>query len=201
MNIISRYLKRPPLSLIALFALVLPSFAYAHVIAGATSSWAHGFGHPLLGADHVVAMISVGLWAMQMGGRAIWLIPLTFISVMAIGGQMGMASVPMVYAEQGIVLSLLVLGVLISATIRLPLLLSATLVGVFALCHGYSHGIEIPHGSSNIAYVSGFMLSTALLHTTGIGIALFARDGSREKWLRLSGIAITLFGGSILLAG
>ena len=120
---------------------------------------------------------------------------------MTAGGVAGIAAVPMDYAEQGIILSLLVLGVLIAAAIRLPLLASAALVGIFAIFHGYTHGNEMPHSISGLSYVAGFTLSTALLHLSGIGIAQFTRIAGREQWLRLAGMAIALCGGSFLLAG
>ncbi|MDE2117319.1 MAG: HupE/UreJ family protein [Betaproteobacteria bacterium] len=197
----SRYLKFLQLAALALFALGLPSLAHAHVGAGHSSGWIHGLAHPVGGLDHVCAMIAVGLWAAQMGGRAVWLVPLTFVTVMALGGALGMAAVPVVYTEQGIVMSLLVLGVLIAAAVRLPLAVSAAVVGVFALCHGYAHGTEMPQSTSGLAYAAGFMLSTSLLQASGIGMALLAGKTGRAEWLRLTGVAITLCGGGLLFAG
>jgi len=197
----SRCLKFLRLATPALFTFGLPSLAHAHVGAGHVSGWAHGLAHPIGGLDHVCAMIAVGLWATQMGGRAVWLVPLTFVTVMALGGVLGMAAVPLVYTEQGIVMSLLVLGVLIAAAVRLPLAVSAAVVGVFALCHGYAHGAEMPQSASGFAYAAGFMLATALLHASGIGIALLAGKTGRAEWLRLAGVAITLCGGGLLFAG
>lgn len=197
----ARCLKFLQSSLPALFALALPSLAYAHVGVDTANGWVHGFAHPLGGADHVLAMIAVGLWAAQMGGRAVWLVPLTFVTVMALGGLIGMAGVPIAYAELGIVMSLLVLGVLIAAATRLPLAVSAAIVGAFALCHGYAHGTEMPQNISSVSYAAGFMLATALLHTSGIGLALFAQAIGRAQWLRLAGIAVALCGGGLLFAG
>lgn len=197
----SRYLKFLQLAALALFAIGIPSLAHAHVGAGHTSSWIHGLAHPIGGLDHVCAMVAVGLWAAQMGGRAVWLAPLTFVTVMALGGVLGMAAVPLAFSEQGIVMSLLVLGVLIAAAVRLPLAVSAAVIGVFALCHGYAHGAEMPQNASDLAYAAGFILSTALLHASGIGIALFAGKTGRTEWLRLAGAAIALCGGGLLFAG
>ena len=196
----SRCLKLLQSAALALFV-GIPSLAHAHVGAGHVSGWAHGLAHPIGGLDHVCAMLAVGLWAAQMGRRAVWLVPLTFVSVMALGGVLGMTAVPLAYTEQGIVVSLLVLGVLIAAAVRLPLAVSAAVVGVFALCHGYAHGAEMPHDASGLAYAAGFMLSTALLHASGIGMVLFAKGIGRAQWLRLAGVAITLCGGGLLLAG
>lgn len=193
----SRCLKFLRWATLALFATGIPSLAHAHAGAGHASGWAHPFG----GLDHVCAMIAVGLWAAQMGARAVWLVPLTFITVMALGGVLGMAAFPLAFAEQGIVMSLLVLGVLIAAAIRLPLAASAAVVGVFALCHGYAHGAEMPQDASGLIYAAGFMLATALLHASGTGMALFAKGMGRAHWLRLAGAAITLCGGGLMLAG
>lgn len=197
----SRCLKFLQLATVALFAIGLPSLAHAHAGIGHASGWAHGLAHPVGGLDHVCAMIAVGLWAAQMRGRAVWLVPLTFVTVMALGGALGMAAVPLAYTEQGIVMSLLALGVLIAAAVRLPLAVSAALVGVFAVFHGYAHGAEMPQSASGLAYAAGFMLATALLHASGIGMALFAGKTGRAEWLRLAGVAITLCGGGLLFAG
>ena len=197
----SKGLRLLQLSTLALFAIGIPSLAHAHIVAGEASGLLHGMTHPFSGLDHVCAMLAVGLWAAQMGGRSVWLVPLTFVTVMALGGVLGMAAIPLAYTEQGIVMSLLVLGVLIAAATRLPLAVSAAVVGVFALCHGYTHGTEIPQSASNLAYTAGFILSTALLHASGIGMALFAQSIGRAQWLRLAGVAITLCGGGFLLAG
>ena len=197
----SRYLKFLQLAALALLAIGIPSLAYAHAGIGHASGLAHGFAHPIGGLDHVCAMLAVGVWAAQMGGRAAWLVPLTFVTVMALGGALGMAAVPLAYTEQGIVMSLLVLGVLITVAVRLPLAVSAAVVGVFALCHGYAHGAEMPQDASGLAYAAGFILSTALLHASGIGIALLAGKTGRAEWLRLAGVAITLCGGGLLFAG
>ncbi|MBI5435610.1 MAG: HupE/UreJ family protein [Nitrosomonadales bacterium] len=197
----SRCLKFLQLATVALFAIGIPSLAHAHAGIGHASGWAHGLSHPVGGLDHICAMIAVGLWATQMGGRAIWLVPLTFVTVMALGGVLGMAAVPLAYTEQGIVMSLLVLGVLIAAAIRLPLAVSAAVVGVFAVFHGYAHGAEMPQSASALAYAAGFMLATALLHASGIGMALFAKGIGRAQWLRLAGAAIALCGGGLLFVG
>ena len=196
-----RHLKFMQLAILALFVIGIPSLAHAHTGIGNTSGWIHGFAHPIGGLDHVCAMLAVGLWAAQMGGRTVWLVPLTFVTVMALGGVLGMNAVPLAFAEQGIVLSLLVLGVLIAAAVRLPLAVSAAMVGVFAVFHGYAHGTEMPQDASGLAYAAGFMLATALLHASGIGMALFAKGIGRAQWLRLAGVAITLCGGGLLLAG
>ena len=186
---------------LALFALCLPSLAHAHTGVGVASGWLHGLAHPFSGLDHLCAMLAVGLWAAQMGGRAMWQVPLAFVSIMALGGLLGMAEIAVPFIETGIVLSLLVLGMLIAAAVHLPLLASIAIAAVFAVFHGYAHGAEMPQSASGLAYAAGFMLSTALLHASGIGIAVSAGRIGRAQWLRLAGAAIALCGGGLLLAG
>jgi urease accessory protein len=195
----SRSSLKPILFLLSL--LLLPASAYAHVGAGETSGWVHGMLHPLMGIDHLCAMIAAGLWATQMGGRAMLFVPLTFVSVMVLGGLLGMAAIPLPFIETGILMSLLVLGVLIAAAVRLPLLASAVIVGIFALFHGYAHGAEMPHNTSGLGYALGFMFVSAALHATGIGMALGLNKLNRPQWLRFAGASIALFGGTLYFAG
>jgi urease accessory protein len=175
--------------------MLLPNLALAH--SGTGGGLMHGVLHPFTGLDHLFAMIAVGLWAAQLGGRATWLVPLTFVVVMAVGGMLGMAGISLPFAEAGIVASLLVLGVLIAAWVRLPLIASMTLVGIFALFHGFAHGVEMPEGTSG--YMPGFMLSTVVLHLTGIGIQICL---DRVGYVtRLVGVSVSLFGGMLCFAG
>jgi urease accessory protein len=189
---------------IFLLALLMPGLAFAHTGIGAASGWAQGMLHPFLGLDHLCAMIAVGLWATQSGGRALWLAPTTFVCVMAAGGWLGMAAIvlpPIVEGgvEGGILMSLLVPGVLMAAAIRLPLIVSLALVGFFALFHGFAHGAEMPRSVPGLSYALGFMLSTAALHLTGIGIAIWLGRAGRP--LRLAGASIALFGGALFFVG
>ncbi len=163
------------LLLLALAALLAPQLAHAHVGAGGAEGLLRGIAHPLGGIDHLLAMVAVGLWAAQRGGRALWLIPTSFVLVMAAGGIAGTLGAPLPFVEQGIVVSLLVLGGLIVAAARLPLPLSAALVGLFAVFHGHAHGAEMPADVSGLAYGAGFMLAAAFLHGVGIGAALLGR--------------------------
>ena len=197
----SRYVRFAHLVPLALLAIGFPSLAQAHVGAGEAHGFMHGLAHPLAGLDHLCVMVAVGLWAAQMGGRAMWRVPLAFVSIMALGGVLGMAAVPVPFIEGGIAMSLLVLGVLIAAAVRLPLLLSAAIVGVFAVFHGYAHGAEMPQNTSGLEYAAGFVLTTALLHASGIAVALLAKSRGRVQWLRLAGAAIALCGGGIWFAG
>ncbi len=170
---------------------LLPALAQAHPgFPGHTHGFANGLAHPLTGLDHICAMVAVGLWAAQRGGRALWLVPSVFVSVMACGGALGMAAVPLPFVEAGIVASVLVLGVLIAAAVRLPLPASALLVGAFALFHGYAHGAEIPGTASGLAYGLGFVAATAALHLSGIGLGLLARRFGSAQLVRYAGAAI-----------
>ncbi|MBI5753396.1 MAG: HupE/UreJ family protein [Hydrogenophilales bacterium] len=182
-----------PLLFIAAGAL-LPPFAYAHVGAGETGGFVHGFAHPASGLDHVCAMLAIGLWAAQMGGRSVWAVPLTFVSVMALGGALSMLNISLPFVEQGIVLSVLLLGVLIAASIRFPLWLGSGMAGLFALWHGHAHGAEMPPFSSSMAYALGFMLATALLHVTGIVFGLGIQRLSNERLVHATGASIALCG-------
>ncbi|HTQ39597.1 MAG TPA: HupE/UreJ family protein [Pirellulales bacterium] len=171
-----------------------PSLVYAHTGVGETSGLWNGLAHPLSGLDHLCAMIGVGLWAAQRGGRALWLVPLVFVVVMAVGGALGMMAISIPFVEPGIVASVLILGIMIAAAVRLPLLLSIFMVGTFALFHGHAHGAEMPLTASGLTYGIGFIIATAALHFCGIGIGLLARQsGSTWTW-RYAGAAMVLCG-------
>ena len=136
-------------------------------------------------------MVAVGLWAAQLGGRARWLVPASFVGVMTLGGALGMAGAGLPLAERGIAASVLILGVLIAATVRLPLAASAALVGIFALCHGHAHGIEMPGTAAGLSYALGFAGCTALLHALGLGLGLLLQRAQRREWLCATGVAIS----------
>lgn len=180
--------------------LLLPSLAHAHVGVGETSGFLHGMGHPLSGLDHICAMVAVGLWAAQMGGRAIWAVPLTFVSVMALGGALGMLGVHVPFVETGIVISVLALGVLIAASVHLPLAVSIIVVGLFAIFHGHAHGAEMPETSSGFVYAAGFIIATAFLHACGIGLGIAIQKLASPAVVRFAGIAIVLCGGYLLFS-
>lgn len=156
---------------LAVLALCLaPTAAVAHVGVGSTSGFVHGFMHPLSGLDHQLAMILVGLFAYQLGGRALWLVPLTFVSVMALCGFLGVMGLPIPFVEVGIALSVVVLGAIVAIGVRAPLAVAMGAVGFFAIFHGHAHGSEMPLDASGLEYGVGFMLATAVLHAVGIGI-------------------------------
>ena len=179
-------------SLCMLVALVVPSVAYAHVGVGETSGFVHGLGHPVSGLDHFVAMVSVGLWAAQRGGRSVWVVPLSFVSVMAVGCLLCRVDVLIPFIEQGIIASLLVLGMLIAAAARLPLVASSLLVALFAVFHGHAHGTEMPETLTGFAYGVGFTLVTGFLLAFGIGLGLLAQ--------RLVSLRATQYAGGVITA-
>ncbi len=172
-------------ALLAVFAL-LPVLAQAHPGHGPADSFASGLNHPLHGLDHILAMVAVGLWAAQMGGRSRWVVPVTFVSLMTVGGAMGMLGLPLPMVETGILVSVVAMGVLIAAAARLPLAASMALVGVFAIFHGHAHGTEIPAAASGLNYALGFILATALLHACGLGLGLLAQKRLTMPALRIS---------------
>jgi urease accessory protein len=157
-------------SLLAAVLALAPSLAFAHTGIGHVDGFAHGFTHPLLGLDHLLAMTLVGTLAYQLGGRAIYIVPAAFVAVMAVGGYLGMAHVGLPFAEIGIALSVIVLGAAVALNVSIPVALAALVVGVFALAHGHAHGTEMPATAAGISYGLGFMIATALLHAAGIGI-------------------------------
>jgi urease accessory protein len=150
--------------------LIVSSPALAHAGTGLAGGFAAGFLHPLGGPDHMLAMISVGLWGAFLGRPLIAALPVVFPTVMAFGALLGMAGVPMPSVELGIALSVLVLGGLIAFGVRAPVWAACMLVGVFAIFHGYAHGRELPSAADPIGYSAGFVLCTGLLHVLGIGL-------------------------------
>jgi urease accessory protein len=168
----------------------------AHV--GAGSGAIAGFLHPLLGTDHLLAMLTVGLLSAQLGGRAIWTVPVTFVSVMALGGLMGLLGMPLPLVEFGIAASVIVLGIALLSKATLPEWLAMAFVAVFAVFHGHAHGAELPSVTSVIdviAYVVGFLVATAGLHVIGALIGyMLLRSARGALMLRGSGLLIALVG-------
>ena len=148
--------------------LVLTTPAFAHPGHGESLSFSLGFVHPLSGIDHILAMIAVGLFAVQLGGRAPWTLPAAFIAAMIAGGAMGNAAMALPLAEPGIALSVIAMGLLIALGLKPPTKIAAVLVAVFAVCHGHAHGREIGESVSFLPFAAGFVAATALLHLTGI---------------------------------
>ena len=167
---------------------------FAHEQTGAARGFLTGFLHPLSGLDHVVAMIAVGLWGAQLGPPALWLLPITFPMVMAVGGFLGLIGVALPGVEIGIALSALLLGAVVASEARPSLAIAASLVGVFAIFHGHAHGTELPAGQSGLAYSMGFVVATGLLHAVGIVIGVIHRWQAGRVALRVAGTAVALAG-------
>ncbi|MBZ4193963.1 MAG: HupE/UreJ family protein [Candidatus Contendobacter sp.] len=184
--------------LIALALLVMGGAAHAHTNGLPHMDFATGAGHPFSGLDHILAMVAVGLWAAQLGGRALWLIPLTFVLTMAAGGALGFMGMPLPHVELGIAGSVLILGGLVALGSRLPLAACMGLVGIFAIFHGYAHGAEMAVETSALWYSLGFMAATAALHGIGIGAGLAAQRGAAVRLVRFSGAAIAASGLAML---
>ncbi len=181
----------------------LPTIASAHPGHEATPGFIHGFLHPLGGLDHILAMVAVGLFAVRLGGRALWLVPASFVAAMAAAGVAGMAGLALPYVEAGIALSLLVLGAAIAFEITMPVAAAMGLVAFFAVFHGHAHGAEMPETMSGLAYGAGFLAATAALHAAGIGLdLLIGRSGEMfgRRVLQVGGGAAAL-AGAALLAG
>jgi urease accessory protein len=190
------------LQLVLLALILAPSAAFAHTGIGSTSGIVHGFMHPFSGLDHQLAMILVGIFAYQLGGRALWLVPLTFVSVMALGGFLGVMGVPIPLVEVGIALSVIVLGAIIAFGLRAPIVVAMAAVGFFAIFHGHAHGSEMPLDASGFEYGIGFMLATAALHAVGIGVGFLIGMTSKtlgKNVYRVAGSVASLAG--VLLLG
>lgn len=173
------------------------SVAEAHTGVGSTMGFGHGFGHPFSGLDHILAMVAVGLFAANLGGRALWLVPASFVGMMAVGGILGITGIEMPFVEIGIALSVIVLGAAVALNWNLPVAAAMALVGFFAIFHGHAHGAEMPTDASGFAYAIGFMLATAILHVIGIGLGLGAGAVARNYSQRITQIG----GGAMALAG
>ncbi|QDU77570.1 HupE / UreJ protein [Bremerella volcania] len=177
------------------------STAFAHPQEGLTGDGlGAGFLHPWFGFDHLLAMIAVGLLSVQMGGRAIWILPAAFSGMMVAGGIVGMNGVPFHFVECGIALTVIALGAALAFGVKYPLITAAIFIGTFGLTHGHAHGTEMPAMAAPVFYAAGFVGATALLHLIGIAGGLGMK--CNQRWVpqfRLSGVAISLAGVGLLL--
>ncbi len=179
----------------ALCALALaPVIALAHEETGQAAGFLAGLAHPVSGLDHVLAMVAVGLWGAVLGAPAIWVLPVAFPLVMALGGLMGLLGFPLPGVEVGIAVSAIVLGVMVLAEVRPPLWLAAAIVAFFAIFHGHAHGRELPAGTSALLYSLGFVVATGLLHAVGIAL------GGAHRWAA-GRQAVRVAGGGVAAAG
>jgi urease accessory protein len=190
-------------TIVAAAMIAIPTVASAHPGHEGAPGLVHGFLHPLGGLDHILAMVAVGLFAARLGGRALWLVPASFVVTMAVAGVAGMTGFALPYVEAGIALSILVLGAAIALEWTMPVAAAMGLVAFFAVFHGHAHGAEMPQTMSGLAYGMGFVAATAALHGLGIGLGLvIGRSGktASRRILEIGGGAAAL-AGAALLAG
>lgn len=171
--------------------LAAPALAHTGDVAG---GFVGGLAHPVLGPDHVAAMVAVGLWGAFLGAPAIYVLPVMFPLVMALGGVLGILGLPLPGIEAGIASSAVVLGLMVALAAQPPLWVAGVLVAAFAVFHGYAHGAELPAGADALAYSAGFVIATGLLHLAGIAFGLLTR------WPR-GRLAVRATGGAIAIAG
>ena len=176
--------------LFGLAPLAFATPAAAHIMKGEAIGFVSGFEHPISGLDHVLAMVAVGLWGAQLGRPAIWLLPVTFPMVMAVGGFLCLIGAGLPGGEIAIALSGVALGAAVLLQARPPLPVAAAVVGLFGLFHGYAHGAELPPGQNALLYSLGFVLATGLLHGCGVAIGLVHRWPWGRIALRCAGLAV-----------
>lgn len=180
--------------IVSLILLLSSGMASAHIGNGMSGGFSAGLLHPVLGLDHVVAMVAVGLWGAFLGSPAIWLLPVVFPLVMTLGGALGILGVPMPAVETGIALSGIGLGLMVALALRPPIWVAALLVGFFAIFHGYAHGAELPTSANPLAFSLGFVISTGLLHLAGIALGTLTRWPWGMGLVRAGGGVISLVG-------
>jgi urease accessory protein len=177
------------------FLAVQANAAYAHPPIRSAGSLVAGLTHPVLGPDHLLAMLSVGILSAQIGGRAIWTVPATFVAVMGFGGLLGLLGASFTYTELGIALSLITLGIAIAAEQKLSVRIALFFVALFAVFHGFAHGAEMPETARPVLYAVGFLTGTALIHIAGVVI------GDIAGHYRAGNIILRIGGGLIAVAG
>lgn len=190
-------------ALLALLLIAVPTAAFAHTGHGDASGVLHGFMHPVGGLDHVLAMVAVGVFAYVLGGKALWLVPLSFVGMMAVGFMLGVGQIDVPFVELGIALSSVVIGGVAALGRPMPVVAAPALVGVFAVFHGHAHGAEMPVDASGFEYAAGFIVATALLHAAGIGAAMGVSKlvGKYSKTVAQVAGGVFALGGVGVLAG
>ncbi|WP_223475775.1 HupE/UreJ family protein [Oricola indica] len=196
-------MKRISLALAFLLSAAAPAFA--HLNPDEHGSFSAGFSHPMFGADHILAMVAVGLWAWMIGGRAIWIVPAAFVGTMLVGFALALAGVPLPFVEPAILASVVALGLLVAVAVKLPAGPAAVVVGVFALFHGHAHGGEIGT-AGELGYAAGFAIATAILHAIGLGLGfalsrIFGESDRRAHLLARVLGGLTAVSGLYLMAG
>ena len=194
-------MRRPAIVLSTLSLLAVSPAAFAHPGHLAGSGFTTGLLHPFTGLDHLLAMIAVGLWAAQRGGRYLYIVPASFVTMMAVGALAGAAGFSLPLVEPGILGSLIVFGLLIALDARLPLAAGMVVIGSFALFHGYAHAMEMPSQAHLAVFGSGMLLSSIALHLVGIGAGRFSKAKIHQVVLRATGGLIVLAGMAMLATG
>lgn len=180
------------------FMTLLASPALAHTGHG-TDGFTAGLSHPFNGLDHMLAMVGVGLWAAQLGGRNLWLVPSAFVGTMVLGAALALYGIALPQVELGIAGSVLVIGLLIGLGTRAPTGLAAAIVALLALFHGYAHGSELPAAASAAGYAIGFVVATSLLHLAGLALGFAIQTWAKPAFGRALGILTALMGGALVL--
>ena len=191
---------RKSVALTALIALlIVPGIASAHILVGmANGGLAAGFAHPFSGVDHMLAMLTVGLWAATLGGSASWKVPAAFVTMLVTGALLGMSGgVHLPLVEPFIAVSVLVLGLAVTLTWRVSTGAGMFLVGLFALFHGYAHGTALPDAAGGFLFLLGMTTASIVLHFTGFALGSALK---RHQWLLRSGGALIAGAGIWLVA-
>lgn len=192
MHLIHRAMLK--MSLVIFLSLVFSQVASAHVDGDQAAGFITGLQHPWSGLDHVLAMIAVGLWGAQLGSPALWILPIAFPMMMAVGAMMGLVGIPVPGVEIGIALSAILLGTMILAEVRPRLAIAIAMVGFFAIFHGHAHGTELPDGQSGLLYSMGFVIATGCLHGLGVAMGLVKSLPAGRLALRGAGTFIAAMG-------
>jgi len=167
--------SRRTASAVASLTLVASTDAYAHTGAAGPGGFGRGVAHPFAGFDHLIAMIAVGVWAARRGGRSVWFVPVAFLLLMTIGAILGAIGIAVPFAGAAVVLSLFVFAMIVVAAVKLPMWASLAIVAGFALLYGDMHGTAMAPNAAALSYGAGFLLATALLHATGVGLVALTR--------------------------
>jgi urease accessory protein len=183
--------------LIAAALMLVPSAALAHPAISEAHGFVQGLAHPLGGLDHILAMVAVGVFAWQLGGRAVWAVPATFVLIMALGSMLGIADIGIRGVQIGIAASVIVLGAIVAFRVNASVAAAMGVVALFAIFHGHAHGAEMPLAAASVPYALGFMLATALLHLAGVALG-FVIGRAGESYGRLG---YRFAGGLVALAG
>ena len=194
-------MKKLVVAAVAIGTMLAPGVAFAHPGLDHAHDAVHGFLHPLGGVDHILAMIAIGVFAAQLGGRAIWLVPLAFVGTMAVAGASAMAGWHVPFVETGIAFSVLAIGAMIALRVHVPTAAAMAAAALFAIFHGQAHGAEMPPSLSGLWYAVGFVAATTLLHGVGIGgFTLIAQPRSQTGQIAVRAMgALAAFAGVMML--